>query len=175
MGKINYTFDTVVMTSNQIKNTIGRLADTLNYDYEGNNPIFVCVLKGSLFFFSDLVRELTFNTDIEFIRAKSYCGTESSDLTVDDINFNPEGRDIVIVEDIVDTGKTLSHLRKLFEDLGATSVKCVTLLYKPSKNVFTVQPEYVGKSIQDVFVVGYGMDYNEKYRNLNNIYALKEV
>jgi hypoxanthine phosphoribosyltransferase len=142
------------------------------------NALFICVLKGSIHFTSDLLREISLDIPVEFIRVKSYVGTQSgcleiiSSLSKEDI----EGKDVLIIEDIIDSGKTLNEIIFYFKGFDANSIEVCTLLDKPSaRKVKVKNPKYVGFTIENQFIVGYGLDYNELYRNLNDIMILEEI
>ena len=157
-----------------ITRRISEMAAHINEDYAGKEPLFLSILNGSFMFTADLFKELTIPAEISFIKLKSYRGTESSGkvkelVGLDDNIFN---RNIVIIEDIVDTGKTLHHILEEFNDLGAKSIEVLTLLYKPEANKNPVPLRYIGFEIPDVFIVGYGLDYNGYGRNLKDIYKI---
>lgn len=159
-----------------IKNRIFGLAQDIRMAYHSKDALFVCVLKGSIHFASDLCRAIKLNIPIEFIRVESYVGMKQAEhLRV--ISFlsrtDVEGKDILLIEDIVDSGRTLNEIVLFFQGLNANSIEICTLLDKPdARKVKTINPKYIGFTIEDKFVVGYGLDYNEKYRNLENIMIL---
>ena len=166
----------VIITEEELSQITDKLAKQLNRDYSGRNPLFVALLKGSVFFFADLVKKIDINCELEFVRAGSYKGTSTTGkVNIDKSNYdNFVGRDIVIIEDIVDTGITLTNVIVKFLKEGAKSIKVCTLLDKPSRRQVELVPDYCGKVIPDLFVVGYGLDFNEKYRNLPYIGYLKQ-
>ncbi|MBQ4093692.1 MAG: hypoxanthine phosphoribosyltransferase, partial [Oscillospiraceae bacterium] len=145
-------------------------------DYAGKTPILVCVLKGSILFTADLMRYIDLYTEVDTLSVSSYAGgTVSTGVVklVKDLSNNIEGRDVIIVEDILDSGKTLSYIRDLFETRHPASIAICTLLDKPSRRSSDIQADYVGFTIPDEFVIGYGLDYDEKYRNLPFVGVLK--
>ncbi len=152
-----------------IREKVSELGKQLEAEYYGKNLLFLLVLNGSFMFAADLVRAVPLmDTEIRCIRAKSYIGTQSSGevevMNNDVINF--KGRHVLIIEDIIDTGRTLAALKKCILEQEPASVKICTLLDKPSRRVIDLVPDYCGFQIPDEFVVGYGLDYDEKYRQL---------
>ena len=158
-----------------IEKCIDKLALEINKDYKGKNPLAIGLLKGCLPFMSDLVKKFDFDVSIEYMRTSSYIGTESTG-NVKIIGYVPDvvGKDILLIDDIIDSGKTLKEIHKLLLNMGAKSVKTCVLLDKivPRKIEFDV--DYVGSKVENEFVVGYGFDYNEHYRNLPYIGVLRE-
>ncbi len=160
----------------ELKQIIARLGRQITADYAGKMPIFVGVLRGCFVFMADLVRACDLPCTIDFMVVSSYgAGTTSTGAVkiVKDLTENIEGRDVIIVEDILDSGNTLSYLRKYMMARKPASIRIVTLLDKPERRTADVKADYVGFAIPDAFVVGYGLDYNEKYRNLPYIGVLK--
>ena len=159
-------------------NVIGRELDQDLGDTQTETPLLlVCVLKGATLFFADLVRSLKRPVYMEFVRASSYGEgmVSSGSLTFTALSGTEiEGRNVILVEDIIDTGKTVSALRRYFIDKKAASVKVAALLYKPDMDNGSKKPEYVGFEIPNHFVIGYGLDYAEEGRNLGGIYVLEE-
>ena len=141
-------------------------------DYSNKNPVFLCVLNGSFIFAADLVRAAAIPCDLAFVRLASYDGTTSTGTvrTVLGLDLSLENRDVIILEDIVDSGRTLHHFVQSLEALGPASVRLAVLLLKPDALRFPVRPDYLCFVIDDVFVVGYGLDYNGRCRNLPAIY-----
>ena len=136
-----------------------------NYEYKEIN--FICTLKGAIFFMTDLARYINKNVKIDFVKVSSYDGVESKDVKMKaNLLENIMDKDIIIVEDIVDTGKTINYLVNYLKDMGAKSIRVCTVLDKPIKRSITFKPEYVGFEIEDKFVIGYGLDFNQDYRNL---------
>ncbi len=169
--------DHILLTEEEIKGKVMELAAQLNRDYAGKNPIFVGVLKGVVMFFSDIVRRFEDHCQIDFLSISSYEGTESTGQVkmVQGLSQDVTGRHIVILEDIFDTGNSLNFTYNYLQSLGAASVEICTFLDKPERRNpnITLKPKYVGYVIPNEFVVGYGLDYNENFRNLPYIGVLK--
>lgn len=151
-----------------IQNRIKQLANEINQDYDKKNPLFIAILDGSFMFAAELYKNITIQSEISFVKFKSYVGDESHDLKKH-IGLNQElkGRHVIVVEDIVDTGKTLNEFLPQVKEMGALSLKVATLLSKPSKHNFRI--DYVGFEISNEFVVGFGLDYEGLGRNINFI------
>ncbi|MBS1622641.1 MAG: hypoxanthine phosphoribosyltransferase [Bacteroidetes bacterium] len=162
------------ITEQQIRAAVKQIADKINTDYAGKTPLIVPILNGSFMFASDLVKELTCHCEISFIKASSYRGTASTgELTsLIGINEDVRGRDIILVEDIIDTGHTLAKIVPSTEALGPASVKVATLLFKPKALKTDLRIDYVGLEIPNEFIVGYGLDYDGLGRNLKEIYQV---
>lgn len=160
------------ISKEEIKDTVYRLAKDINRDYYGRSPLMLVALKGAFVFASDLLRRLTPDHDVAFIQYNSYQGTESSSLHIKwQVDESVRDRDVIIVEDIIDTGRTLDQVLFDVKKHDPSSVSVVSLLVKPScVKTKDATIYYKGKYIQDDFVVGYGMDYNGKGRNLKQIY-----
>ena len=160
--------DRVLISEEELKEICKNLGKQISKDYEGKKLYLVSVLKGAVVFMADLMREITCDCQIDFLAVSSYSGTKTTGVVKfkKDLDINPEGCDILIVEDILDSGVTLSYLKKVLEGRGAKSIKICTLLDKTANRIADIQADYVGKVIPDEFVVGYGLDYDEKYRNL---------
>ena len=166
----------ILISEEQILARVEELAKTLDHDYEGKKPLMVCILKGSVLFFSDLVKRMTIRQDFDFMSVSSYGASTYSSGNVKlikDLNSSIEGRHVVIVEDIVDTGHTLSYLKKMLNERKPASLKVCTLLDKKCRRTVDLEAEYAGFDIDDYFVVGYGLDYDEEYRNLPFVGVLK--
>jgi len=161
----------VLISEAEIRSRIVELGQELARDYRRESPILVGVLQGAFLFMADLVRATPIELTTDFIGVSSYGGSRSSGHVriLSDLSMPIEGRDVVIVEDIVDTGLTLNYLVNLLKTRGPRSLKVVALLSKPARRLVSVHLDYVGFTIEDEFVVGYGLDYNEKYRNLRDI------
>lgn len=166
----------ILISEEEIKNKVKELADVLTEEYKDKNPLLVCVLKGGMPFMADLIKEMNIYLEIDFMDVSSY-GSElvsSGEVKIlKDLDTSVEGRHVVFVEDIIDTGGTLSYLKDLFKYRKAESVKIVTLLDKPSGRKKDIEADWIGFSVPDAFVVGYGLDYIENYRNLPFIGVLK--
>ena len=159
----------------RIASVVKRLARQIEADYPGELPLLVGILNGSFVFMADLVRELRREAEIEFMRISSYGSGASSSGLVKlrmGVSDRVRGRHVLIVEDIVDTGLTTSYAARYLRRRGAASVKVCTLLDKPSRRKVAVSPDYVGFSVPDRFLVGYGLDYDGRFRSLPGIYEL---
>lgn len=169
---MNYPEDIVIKTlykEEEIIKKAKELANRINKDYEKASLTIVCTLKGALFFFADLMKHIKLNCQIEFIKASSYVGKATSSnesVYISKSNFEIKNRDILIVEDIVDTGYTYKELENYFLNQGCKSIEMCVLLDKKERRKVEVNPKYVGFEIENHFVIGYGLDYNEAYRNL---------
>ena len=166
----------VLVTEEELKARIQEMGEALYEKFEGKNPLFLSVLKGSFVFMADLVRACQLKSDVEFIAVSSYENATASSGRVKinhDIQQDITGRHLIIVEDILDSGNTLAFLKEYFMTKGAASITIVTLLDKPSRRKAEVFASYKGFEVEDNFVVGYGLDYAEKYRNLPYIGILK--
>ncbi len=167
----------IMFSEQQIQERIEQMAKQIAVDYAGRRPLVIGVLKGAWIFVADLLRSLELPADVDFICASSYGGgtTTTGELTLlKDITMDCRRRDVLLVEDIIDSGITLSRLKDMMIERKAKSVNIVTLLSKPSRRKVDVDVKYVGFEIPDEFVVGYGMDYDERFRTLNYIGVLKE-
>ena len=158
----------ILVDEKEIKEICKRLGEQISKDYAGKKLLLVSVLKGAVVFLADLMREITCDCELDFMAVSSYSGTKTTGVVKfkKDMDVDPEGQDSLIVEDILDSGITLSYLKKVLIDRNAASVKVCTFLDKPSNRKADIEAEYVGKAVPDEFVIGYGLDYNEKYRNL---------
>ena len=166
----------IMLTEQQLQARIKEVAQAVNNDYADKTPIVVSILKGSVIFCADFIRALTMPLELEFMVVSSYgSGTVSSGkLKIKkDLDRDIKGRDIIIVEDIIDSGFTLANLKALLLERGANSVKIATLLNKVARREYEVVPDYNCFDIEDEFVIGYGLDYNELYRSLPYIGILK--
>jgi hypoxanthine phosphoribosyltransferase len=164
--------ESTLASEQEISDMCDRIADQINKDYanSGRQLVLICILKGSLMFASELMKRITLPIEIDFMKVSSY-GSGTSSTGVINIHLDIKRTDVsnvdfIIVEDIIDSGRTLSHLIKYFTEKGARSVRTATLLDKPSRRTVEFVPDYCGMTIPDKFVVGFGLDYNEKYRNL---------
>ena len=166
----------ILITKRQIKNKIKKLAKEISRDYKGKVPLLIAVLKGSFMFLADLVRELSIDIEIEFIELSSYGNSTESSGEVRVIKWSKkeiENRDILLIEDIVDTGLTLSSLLNKIKKNSPSSLKVCCLTSKPARREIDVPIDYLGFEVPNKFIVGYGIDYNEIYRNLPEIYYLE--
>ena len=166
----------VLLTEEQIQDKVQELAKIISKEYEGKDPIFVGVMKGVVMFFADMVKRVDIPCQIDFMWISSYQGTESTHMQVKrDISSDIKGRHVVILEDIFDTGNSLDFTYKHLLSKEPASLKICTLLDKPERRnpAVTLKPEYVGFTIPNEFVVGYGLDFNEYYRNLPYVGILK--
>jgi len=160
----------------EIKKAIDKIAGEISLCYKGKNPLFLCVLKGAVFFATDLVRSIDFPTELTFIRVASYSNLSSTeDIKVLQPLIEPVGwRDVVVVDDVLDTGHTYNALKNILLEQGARSVRLACLLYKPEATKYAgMKPDFAGIEIGNDFVVGYGLDYNEMGRTLKDIYIVK--
>lgn len=160
----------VLISSEELEGITSGLAEAISRDYAGKNLLLLGILKGSVIFMCDVMRKLSIPAEIEFMKVSSYgAGTVSSgqlQIHLDVMRKNLENCDILVVEDIIDSGRTLDRVVAHLKERGAHSVRTVTLLDKPSRREVSFTPDYVGREIPDYFVVGYGLDYDEKYRTL---------
>jgi hypoxanthine phosphoribosyltransferase len=166
----------VVVSKEEIEKAVRRLAEDLDADIKGRSPIFVGVLKGCVFFFTDLTRRIRQTIEMDFIQVSSYGASTTSSgsvVLVKDITVDVRDRDVYLVEDIVDTGTTLTDVIKLIEARHPRSIQVVSLLSKPSRRQVDVEIAFLGIEIEDLFVVGYGLDYDERYRNVPDIHVLE--
>ncbi len=162
------------ISEDQILSRIKEIAVEISKKYLNDPPIFICVLKGSFIFFADLIREIEIDCEIDFIQVSSYSGIRSNqeiDL-MKDISLNIKNRNIVIIEDIIDTGITIKFLKEWINKLDPKSIAIATLLMKPKIANLDFKIDWVGFEIAPEFVVGYGLDFNQKLRNLRGIYIL---
>lgn len=159
----------VLIDEKTLQARVQELAETIMKDYEGKELTFICILKGSALFTVDLAKKIKNNVRFEFIRVSSYGDSQESSGKVImklDLQDSIEGRDVIIIEDIIDTGRTLSYLRDYLKDKNPASLKICTLLDKKERRVFDIEPDYTAFNIPDKFVVGYGLDDRENLRNL---------
>ena len=166
----------VLLTEAEVDAKIQEIGEQISRDYAGQQVHLVCVLKGGSFFMCELAKRITVPVTLDFMSVSSYGGdTRSSGIVkiVKDLDEPLKDRDVLVVEDIVDSGRTLSYLMELLKNRGPASLKLCTLLDKPDRRVVDVKVDYTGFEIPDVFVVGYGLDYDQKYRNLPYIGAVE--
>lgn len=162
------------LSQKEILGKIDEMAQKINHDLAGKNPLFICVLNGAFMFASDLMKKINIDCEISFIRLKSYVGTQSTGATKEILGLTEkiEGRTVVLIEDIVDTGHTMVKLLDMFAQQNPASVHTAVLLYKPEAVEVELELDYVAFSIPNDFIVGYGLDYDGNGRNLNDIYVI---
>ena len=168
--------DRLLLTREQIREEVHKLGQRITEDYAGKEPVFICILKGASVFFTDLIREVDLPLQTEFMSISSYgSSTKSSGVVriLKDLDRDVTGRDVIVVEDIVDSGLTLSYLKNVLDTRNAKSIAIAALLDKPARRKIPLTVDYSCFNIPDAFVVGYGLDYDEKYRNLPDIGVLK--
>lgn len=165
----------ILISEEEIKEICKRLGEEISRDYKGKKLLLVSVLKGSIVFMADVMRNITCDCEIDFLAVSSYSGTKTTGVVKfkKDMDVDPDGRDILIVEDILDSGITLSYLKQVLLQRNAASIKVCTFLDKPANRRADIEADYVGKVVPDEFIIGYGLDYNEKYRNLPYVGVLK--
>ena len=165
----------LLLSESKIKKRVKELADKISADYKDKTPIFVGILNGSYVFMADLLRELSIQVEVDFVKIRSYDG-DSSTGTIKfrkDISADIDNRDVIIVEDIIDSGFTINFLVNRLRESGPKSVAVATALYKKEVAKLDFEVEYVGFEIPPEFVVGYGLDYNERYRNLKDVMVME--
>ncbi|MBS1536512.1 MAG: hypoxanthine phosphoribosyltransferase [Bacteroidetes bacterium] len=164
----------IFITADEIQSTIKKLAGLINLDYSDKELVLVIILKGAFIFAADLVRSLNFQSQIELLSAKSYGKeiTSSGNVEISLPNLNIKGKHVLIIEDIVDTGLTLSSVKSALNKFGPLSIEITTLISKPAMRKIEIDVKYIGIEIPPVFIVGFGLDYAEHGRNLPDIYAI---
>lgn len=177
MNTMNQDIDHVLVSEEQLKAKVAELGAAISRDYAGKDLLLVSILKGSVVFMADLMRAVTIPCGIDFMVVSSYGGANTSSTglvkIIKDLDQDLTGKDVLIVEDILDTGITLSHLVPMLQMRRPNSVRLCTILSKPSRRKADIEPDYLGFEVPDEFVVGYGLDYDEKYRNLPYVGVLK--
>jgi hypoxanthine phosphoribosyltransferase len=166
----------VLYSQETIQQKVQELGAAISRDYEGRNPLVICVLKGAFIFMADLSKSIAIPIELDFMAVSSYGNSTRSSgevKIIKDLDASVEGRDVLIVEDIIDSGLTLSYLIDVLERRNALSVNVVALFDKPGRRTVDLNADYTGFTIPDAFVVGYGLDYAEKYRNLPYVGVLK--
>ena len=166
----------ILFSEEQLATRVHELGRQISTDYRGKKPLFVGILRGCVLFYADLIKNISVDCTLDFMCLSSYSGTGSTGQvrTMLDLRESIQGRHVIIVEDIVDTGLTLDYLMNHLKDRGAASIEICCLLDKPANRKVNVTPKYVGFSIENEFVIGYGLDYNELYRNLPYIGVFKK-
>ncbi|MFO7986847.1 MAG: hypoxanthine phosphoribosyltransferase [Desulfatiglandaceae bacterium] len=165
----------VLISREKIQKRVKELAGKISIDYQGKEPILVGILNGSVFFYSDLAREMKIPVKVDFIRAFSYGSGKHSSGSVrftKDVELPLEGKDIIIIEDIVDTGLTLIKIKDILKERGARTLRICALIDKLERREEEIHIDYCGFEVPEGFIVGYGLDYDERYRNLPEIYLL---
>lgn len=176
MERMEHSIERVLLSEEQIQKRIGELADQINEDYKGKSIVMIGILRGAVMFFTDLAKKITVPVKMDFMAVSSYSGgTRTSGVVrlVHDLAENIEGKDVLIVEDIVDSGLTLSYLVNNLTLRKPNSIKICCLLDKPYQRTRNIHTDYVGFEIANEFVIGYGLDYKEYYRNLPYVGVLK--
>jgi hypoxanthine phosphoribosyltransferase len=166
----------VLLSEEEIAARINEMGREITRDYQGEEVILVCIMKGSLVFTADLMRELELPCVLDFMQVSSYGNAAHSSGAVfvkKELEEDISGRNVLLVEDIIDSGRTLRHLQEFLKKRGAKSVRIAALLNKPARHVTQIEADYIGFEIEDEFVVGYGLDFAQKYRNLPYIGVLK--
>lgn len=164
----------VYIQAEDIQNRVKEIAAKLNESHAGKTPLFLAILNGSFIFASDLLKNITIDCEISFVKLASYIGTSSTGkiTTMIGLSESLNGKDIIIVEDIIDTGRTMKNLLGILHDHSPESITIVTLLFKKEALIENIKPDHVGFEVPDKFLVGYGLDYNSMGRNLEKIYVL---
>lgn len=167
----------VMLSERRIKTRVKQLAQQISKEYKGTIPVFIGVLNGSFVFFADLIREVTIDCEVDFLKLSSYGDAKISSGKVKllkDLNCQVEGRDIIIVEDVIDSGLSMEYIRNLIMQQNPKSFRVVTLLYKKDAVKWPVRIDYIGFTIPKDFVIGYGLDYAQRLRHLKAIYRLQK-
>ena len=176
MAQNNEIKGKILFTEEQIRNRAKELAEEIARDYEGEEVILLCTLKGSVLWMADLMKEIPLDVKIDFVSANSYGSATSTSGVVTitkDVDMDLFNKNVIIVEDIVDTGTTLKHLKEYLKERNPKDVKICTMLDKPARRVIDLEPDYIGFTVDDLFIIGYGLDYDQKYRNLPYISYLE--
>lgn len=166
----------LLVSKSELQQAVKELGAAISRDYEGKDLVLVGILKGAVVFMADLMREISFPVGIDFMSVSSYGDSSVSSGVVNvkqDISIDIRGKHLLLVEDLIDTGMTLQHLRKSLIHRGAASVRICTILNKPSRRIADVPVDYCGIDIPDEFIVGYGLDYAEQYRNLPEVWIVE--
>ena len=177
MYDMNRDIDHIVVSEQQLRDKVAELGAAISRDYAGRDLLLVSILKGAVVFMADLMRAVTIPCGIDFMVVSSYGGANTTTTglvkIIKDLDQDLTGKDVLIVEDILDTGVTLSHLVPMLQMRNPNSVRICAILSKPSRRQADIEPDYKGFDVPDEFVVGYGLDYDEKYRNLPYVGVLK--
>lgn len=175
MKKNNYV---PYITNTEIKKRIRQIAREINREYKNSVPVFIGVLNGAFVFMADLIRQIRTDCEIDFYKLSSYGDRKISSgqvRSLKDLNCDITGRDVIVVEDIIDSGLSIKYIRDDIQKLNPKSLKIAALLFKEGVSKLDFEIDYIGFNIPNEFVIGYGLDYAQKYRNLNGIFVLKEV
>ena len=167
----------ILLTEKQIQKRVSELAEQISKDYTDKVPVFIGVLNGAFIFMSDLLKNININCEVDFFKLSSYGDAKISSGKVKllkELNCDVNERDIIIVEDIVDSGLSIKYIEDIFKEHKPASMRVVSLLMKPKSLKYDVKIDYIGFNIPSKFVVGYGLDYEQKFRNLKSIYVLSE-
>ncbi|HJC07577.1 MAG TPA: hypoxanthine phosphoribosyltransferase [Candidatus Gemmiger stercorigallinarum] len=174
---MNRDIDHILVSEQQLRDKVAELGAAISRDYAGRDLLLVSILKGAVVFMADLMRAVTIPCGIDFMVVSSYGGANTTTTglvkIIKDLDQDLTGKDVLIVEDILDTGVTLSHLVPMLQMRNPNSVRICAILSKPSRRQADIEPDYKGFDVPDEFVVGYGLDYDEKYRNLPYVGVLK--
>ena len=177
MYDMNRDIDHILVSEQQLRDKVAELGAAISRDYAGRDLLLVSILKGAVVFMADLMRAVTIPCSIDFMVVSSYGGANTTTTglvkIIKDLDQDLTGKDVLIVEDILDTGVTLSHLVPMLQMRNPNSVRICAILSKPSRRQANIEPDYKGFDVPDEFVVGYGLDYDEKYRNLPYVGVLK--
>ena len=177
MYDMNRDIDHILVSEQQLRDKVAELGAAISRDYAGRDLLLVSILKGAVVFMADLMRAVTIPCSIDFMVVSSYGGANTTTTglvkIIKDLDQDLTGKDVLIVEDILDTGVTLSHLVPMLQMRNPNSVRICAILSKPSRRQADIEPDYKGFDVPDEFVVGYGLDYDEKYRNLPYVGVLK--
>ena len=177
MYDMNRDIDHILVSEQQLRDKVAELGAAISRDYAGRDLLLVSILKGAVVFMADLMRAVTIPCGIDFMVVSSYGGANTTTTglvkIIKDLDQDLTGKDVLIVEDILDTGVTLSHLVPMLQMRNPNSVRICAILSKPSRRQANIEPDYKGFDVPDEFVVGYGLDYDEKYRNLPYVGVLK--
>lgn len=177
MAIMQNDIDHILVTEEQLHQKVREIGAQISHDYEGRNLLLVSILKGAVVFMADIMRAITIPCAIDFMVVSSYGGANTTTTglvkIIKDLDADLTGRDVLIVEDILDTGVTLSRLVPMLKMRNPNSVRLCAILSKPSRRKADIEPDYLGFEVPDEFVVGYGLDYDEKYRNLPYVGVLK--
>ena len=168
--------DHLLVSKEEIEGFCERIGKQITADYSGHEIYLICVLKGSFMFLADLARHIELPCMIDFMAVSSYKGEQSTGVVKihKDLDYDISGKNVIIVEDIVDTGLTLSHLKNMLTTRNPASIRICTAFDKPSRRLAPIHIDYVGKEIPDEFIVGYGLDLNGRYRNLSEVVVLRD-